>query len=642
MKSEPRASASGSRRSLTVAARTERLRKMKIENWPIARERAAPKSQEPGAKSFQPVAALVLALSCVAAGAETPAATAKLDRAGILRELTDFSLAGMHKRLGPDYAFYHPRTAAVPAAQAGETPALQGKEEKFPEIYMPPVKEGAKGRRYEIGGPWTKQAGDFSSTQGQILYVPDAGFGVDRVTIIEWSNGCFSERPEPPWWGGFRPEPESKKWLRASGGHPGAPVFMARGMANWANNGIIVFSSGMLGIAGTCTAKGGEVTFQFPQNKIPTAISVTNKNEFALVTVIDTEQMKGQVAVLALESSAKKTGFAHEWHEDHPALCNVAMFTGFKLLGYVDLPGILAPTGICAVGNATTSRLNGPDGNQDMLSHFDLSKQNIRDKFYKGDNAAFACSAGFAVVICKYEEKVIFLDLQPLFERVREMYFTSEANYQKTLDIGPGPMQWPPTFEGDPGWKPPVVAFLDQPQPTAVIASMSGGKKARAFVASLDGRVCVYQVGGLATEEPALAADIKCLETVQVGRNPVWLAYQKYAHDTIIAVSRGDRELAWIKYSEKGAQVTKRLRDVRLLDPVHVECSDTHGIETALLTVADFRGRKIINYRFSQLVFATQGGAKFGMGPDGKDEFECGGLLEFPGCPFCISATNVN
>ena len=54
------------------------------------------------------------------------------------------------------------------------------------------------------------------------------------------------------------------------------------------------------------------------------------------------------------------------------------------------------------------------------------------------------------------------------------------------------------------------------------------------------------------------------------------------------------------------------------------------------------RGRKIINYRYSELIFATQGGARFGMGPQGQDEFECGGVLEFPGAPLCISATNVN
>jgi hypothetical protein len=30
------------------------------------------------------------------------------------------------------------------------------------------------------------------------------------------------------------------------------------------------------------------------------------------------------------------------------------------------------------------------------------------------------------------------------------------------------------------------------------------------------------------------------------------------------------------------------------------------------------------------------------MGPNGTDEFECGGQLEFPESPFCVSATNVN
>jgi hypothetical protein len=154
--------------------------------------------------------------------------------------------------------------------------------------------------------------------------------------------------------------------------------------------------------------------------------------------------------------------------------------------------------------------------------------------------------------------------------------------------------------------------------------------------------VGIYTVGGLATTAPAAAEEITRISEVQTGRNPACLAYQKYSRDTIIAVSRGDREIAWIKHGEKEAQVIRRLRDARLLDPVFVEVADTHGIETPLLTVADFKGRKIINYRYGRLVFATQGGAKFGMGPEGQDEFECGGVLEFPGSPFCISATNVN
>jgi hypothetical protein len=127
-----------------------------------------------------------------------------------------------------------------------------------------------------------------------------------------------------------------------------------------------------------------------------------------------------------------------------------------------------------------------------------------------------------------------------------------------------------------------------------------------------------------------------------VGRNPTCLAYQKGSSDTIIAVSRGQREIAWIQDAPPGPRVIRRLRDARMLDPVSVEVADTHGIETPLLTVADFHGRKIINYRYGQLIFATQGGARFGMGPAGKDAFECGGILEFPGAPLAISATNVN
>lgn len=554
------------------------------------------------------------------------------NRAAILKELSDTTADGVSRRLGPDYAFYH-----------------KGEAEKFPEIWLRPSKQEEGGRRYQIGGPWNKKsAGDYSSTQGQVLYVPEAGnFGVDRVTIEEWSNGCFSERPEAPWWGGFRPEPASKKWLAANP-NPGVPVAMARGMASWANCGVIVFSSGLVGSAGTCTGRGLEPTIQLPANKLPTAVSVTNKNEFALVTVVDTESKKGQVAVIAIESSGRKTKFVHEWQGEHPGLPNVAVITGLKLLGYVDLPGIEFPTAICAVGNRYGGRVNGRNGHAGLLREYDLTKQADRDVFLKGSNAGYSSTAGFAVVASKYENKVAFIDLQALFTTVRDMYYTTEENFQKTRELGDGPKQWPYTFDAYPAWKPQVTRVIDVPRPTAVLATMSGGPKARAFIASQDGKVGIYSVGGLATDEAANPSDISRHSEVQVGRNPTCLAYQKYNHEHIMAVSRGDREVAWIRYADNKSKtpfvpaVSRRLRDARLIDPVFVEQSDTHGVETNLITVVDFAGKQVINYRCSRVVFATQGGAKFDMGPDGKDEFECGGALEFPGYPFSVSAANVN
>ena len=140
--------------------------------------------------------------------------------------------------------------------------------------------------------------------------------------------------------------------------------------------------------------------------------------------------------------------------------------------------------------------MNGPDGNAGVLRTFDLSKQPFRDAFYKGSNAGYVGTAGFAVVISKHENRAAFIDLQPLFQRMREMYFTTEANFAKTRDAGPGPKQWPYEFDADPTLRPKVVKVVAVTRPTAVLANLTGGAKARAMIASEDGRVGVYKVGG--------------------------------------------------------------------------------------------------------------------------------------------------
>jgi len=186
-----------------------------------------------------------------------PVKAVTYDRAVAVRELTDFSREGLGHRFGPDYAACHAAAA--------------GREAKFPDIYLAPTKEGSGNRSYQLGGPWTTQAGDFSSTQGQILYAPDqeGAMGVDRVTVLEMSNNCYSERPEPPWHGGFRPEPMSAEWRRSDGRPLGVPVAVARGMGPWANSGVIVFSSGFVASAGTCTAHGTNPTLELPAGKVP-------------------------------------------------------------------------------------------------------------------------------------------------------------------------------------------------------------------------------------------------------------------------------------------------------------------------------------------------------------------------------------
>ncbi len=551
---------------------------------------------------------------------------ASLDRDVIRLQLQDFTPSGMDRRLGPDYAAYHGNNS-----------------ENFPTVWMAPTRQEPGGRPYQFGGPWVDDAGLYSSTQGQMLYAPDPGaFGVDRVTVLEWAHGCFSERPEPPSWGGFRPEPISQNWTAAAnGGNPGMPLAMARGMGGWANCGVIIFSSGLVGSAGTHTASGTNPTWQFPPHKIVTAVTLTSKSEFALVTLTDVRTRKGQVAVIALQNGGW-SGFVHDWQDRYPCLPGTAWLSGMKLLGYIDLPGIEFPTGIAASGNDPSRWVFGLDGNVAMLNAWDPSQQATRDEFRTGRNAGYISTAGYAVVISKHENKAAFIDLQPLFTRVRELYLSTEANFQKTRNLGTGPTQWPYTFAADPAWKPRVLKVVAVPEPTAVVASLSRGDRARAYIASMDGTVGSYSLGGLMTEAAALPAQVQRVAETRVGRNPTCLTAQKYSTDTIIAVARGDREIAWIKDDLAGTRVVRRMRDSRLLDPVAAEMADTHGIEASIITVADFHGRKILNYRFGRIVFELQGGAIFGMGPLGTDEFECGGLMEFPGSPFCVSATNVN
>ncbi len=579
---------------------------------------------------------LVLNAAAVSLSAEvnTPSRGVRSNRSGlptqernaIRNDLRDFSREGMNRRLGPDYAFFH----------------TNGTQEIFPEIWMAPSRQDVMGRRYQIGGPWVTDPGLYSSTQGQILYAPDEGaFGVDRVTVLEWSNGCFSERPEAPWWGGFRPEPVSENWIAASKGNPGVPVAMARAMGGWANCGVIVFSSGLVSAAGTATASGTNPKFQLPKDKIPTAVALTSKSEFALVTVCDVRAKKGFLAVFALQGGGERN-FVHDWQDEYPCLPSTAWLSGMKLLGYINLPGIEFPTGVSAAGNDENRWVFGPNGHVGMLGIWDLSGASSRNSFRTGKNAGYASTAGYAVVISKHENKAAFIDLQPLFKRVHDLYFTTEENFRKTRNLGPAPTQWPYTFAADPAWKPTLVKVVDVPQPTAVLAGLSRGEKARAYIASMDGTVGAYHLGGLATDAAATAAQIERVTETHMGPNPTCLTSQKSTRDTIIAVSRGAREIAWIKDDDGGLRVIRRLRDSRLLDPVAVEMADTHGIDASLITVADFAGRKILNYRFSSVTFLLQGGATFGMGPQGGDEFECGGVLDFPGSPFCISATNVN
>jgi hypothetical protein len=564
------------------------------------------------------------------------------------REAYAGDLATMYRRLGPDYAYYHKDLSKDPS-------------EKFPTIWKPEDKtlkfEGHPSWTFQVGDRKTYETDGNAETDAQALYVPEKGGdpGIDRIKtwiFVRDLKGNFSFALKP--YVAFHPEPAAgdQRWKAAAGGRIGAPIATARARVPQKICSITVFTSGLVGAMGTGTSGYSNPCMMLPRNKVPTGVAVTNGNEFALVTVWDTAAIKGQVAVIALDSCAEAKGGnpLEAWWQSCPGMPSLGIVSGMKLLGFVDLPGMSAPTDIVAAGNKTGSDTHW-EGKFLHLGKLELSKQAVRDSFVKGDNRDVGSTAGFAVVISKYEKKVAFLDLKPLFQYFREMYLTSPENFAKTRKLGPGPKDWPYTFEVEPRCKPRLVQMLPlHAAPTALLASPSGGSaKARAFVATVDGKVFIYSVGNLAEEASRSSPELRCVGVVPVGRNPCSISHViwdgDYRLDEFITCCRGDRELCFVKLdaSLNSGKVWRRLRDSRLQDPVDVENSITGFIPCFIVTVCDFKGRQILNYRYGPIhtpdyqkpVFT------FGVGPDGKSEIECDGWVECPGYPFRLTSSNV-
>lgn len=573
----------------------------------------------------------------------------KLNRTEYQRWAFDYGAIMINKRLGPAVAVEKKNEKT----KAKASPAI-------PTIWSPPVQtyqpaRNGLGMPYNVGGPPTKDGGDYSSTHAQVLYAAeDKGDpGVDRISILDEAHNCFTYQPTPTWWGGWHPEPAlaTPSWHTASPKGLGTAVGIARGYGNWCNSGIIAFTSGLLGTAGTCTSQNPGTFLMLPPGKIPSAIALTPRNEFALVTVWDVVNGKGQLAVVALDCSYTDGLMAlYSWSKPNPGLPNPGGFTAMKLLGFVDLP-FATPTGISAAGNRSGQLpWLTVAGKNAAPSEIDLSRQAVRDTFAKGENSRYIESSGFAVVISRFENKVAFIDLQPLFQFIFDSYCTSEPRYQQTRDQGPGPKQWPFDFTAYDKSMPVVVKCERIRNPTAVNVTVGADDQARAYMATEDGMLQIWRVGGLATDGPVAPADIKPTGQVAIGRNPTCLAYAKNMGwgnpetmtSQLIAVCRGDSEVDWIEFAGDKGTVIRRLRDTRLIDPVYAEVADNHGTESNVISIVDFKGKQVVNYRFGPVILHTNGGKRFDMGPDGKAEFECGGAMAFPGYPYALCGTNVN
>jgi len=603
------------------------------------------------------------------------------DRAAYMQLAGAYSSAqGLSYRFGADSTYYHASQALPTQPQAQVKLCGNGP------IPGPP----SQLLLYQLGNDcMITQPGNYSSDEGLVIYDSDdppapvdggmgVGGGVDNIQIEYFAYNVFFFMPSPA--ADFGTDPyagqlQSASWTALAGGPVHSPITVARGIApsfgQTSQVGFVAFNDGLIGTIGCNTEPGGYVT-SLPSGMVPTSMGMTNGNEFLLVTLWDTTTTTGKLAVYSIEADHAGLGdfddTYYDFHAHLPGFPSTGNATTMKLLGMIDLPGMIAPTDIAVASNYQSAFFLNNGANADP-ANLDLTNETVWQSFTgTGDNTTQRSTAGFAVIASRSERKVAFVDLQPLFDFFNATYFTSFATFQMTQsNWGPAPGQWPFTFDAQPAATPPPVVVstisLDQ-IPTALFAGRTGevdpAMGINALVATMDGTLHVYSLGGLIDATAASANAISEIGTVAVGNNPTNIAIRKAGSASVsqpdpvsgkagniegqqvFVVARGDRAINLVYVTGATGTVLESLQDSRLMDPVSVDDADHESFLSYVLDVADLKGRQVVSYRYGPITFPSDMSIyPLPMGPDGGPTFEYGGSYGVQGTPFQVSGTNV-
>ncbi|PTY04737.1 hypothetical protein DB347_18710 [Opitutaceae bacterium EW11] len=560
------------------------------------------------------------------------------------------------ERLGPTFAQLNPG-AADDRPTLFKPPSMDCKALSFANRTNP----------YELGKDGCKADNDYWSDSGQVGYVPDDPAndpGLDRIQTFAYYNYVFALSPRLDYASGTpHPDPQTREnYYKTMLGHfPQHPVAMVRNYSMQQNEALVVYREGLLAVAGTQTSRTGNERpypgLLLPSNKVPTALAVTTNNEFALITVWDTDAAKGQLAVVALEG--KYLPF-HTW--PYMAMPNQGSFSDFKLLGYIDLP-FATPTAVAAACNGWWGGPSQAGGK--VLSQVDLTQEGYRKAAYGGDFGLtlIVATKGYAVVASRSENKVALVDMSPLFNYVRDSYLSSTESFLATTqNRGSGAGQWPATFTEKPEIKPTVVWTKDYTAPSAVLAGHHTDRwsidRYKAHIATEDGTIHIIDTTQLMNRwswEPSGA--LAEIGSFKVGRNPVSMCFARFGesglpnaptksngapaspdpqNNMFYVACRGDREVVGAVTWNGTGSVFRRIKDSRMGDPVAVSVATRGNI----VTVADYEGKKLLSFRIGSIV--DRAGTVYGAGADGKAPFELGGEMSVNGKPFLVGSSNVN
>lgn len=486
---------------------------------------------------------------------------------------------------------------------------------------------------------------------------------------------------------------------------PLTPVAIARGRANASQISFAAFKDGTIApmIVGNSAPEFFDgAGIRLPAGMVPMAMAVTPYNEFLVVSVWDTNTVSGKLAFIALRPREMAVGSPSQTPNSRWYWGVAGAWTnrGMKLLGMVDLP-FAAPTSVDVSNNLVLGNPRGYGDNDDP-ARGDLSRQSARDIWSKikpiyavGGNQELGienqqwsqmASSGYAIVASRAENKVSFVDMTPLYKFYRQMYLTDQAHYDRTVDQSlTEPGKWPFTFSAESAQLPKVVSTISVAQPTSVSAGVQASgtfgdrsnyyfeyfqrspreawsgveperylARGRAYVASMDGTVRIFNVQGLNLPGSPFAGTVPAtpLGTFQAGRNPrfAYVNATSTASDDLWLVSRGDRR---VTFAWPTGQVQYAFTDSRMIDPVGGAVSINQAgyggsgagraVFSTFISVLDFNGKAIATYGVEPRRSARGTPEELYpfRDPNGPVNVLFGSIARFPGRPFVIDMEEI-
>ncbi len=337
---------------------------------------------------------------------------------------------------------------------------------------------GQVGSIYEHGKATGEDGGAYSTSQGDVVTLgATSGSGVVSLQTSGYTNNTGQVKPQPQWQRGFEIEHANFRGYRSSGVLPAGdvkPMFVASSNDISSENGtsrLVGTTDGTIFGVGSSTA-ANSVSVKLAAGKLPVAAAMTNKAEFLFVPVWDKATRKGQVAVVIAAGMPEgvawtTSGLAYrwweEWREAYPGLPNQGN-TGFlKVLGYVDIPGMAAPTSVAVNTGMHPWQMLGGDAR--AIGYDNSPIENNYAKLADGGSlGGRVARGGLLAVASKSEKKVVYFDLKPLFAWVYDSYLGQNHTRGERKNLGLADAQWPQAMALSGVTMPVVktVTFADQ------------------------------------------------------------------------------------------------------------------------------------------------------------------------------------